>query len=167
MVSKNNGPLVIEIDGPHNRSLIFQPLGRSVRGRFEPARVAGGAGRLAIEFPEGIPGQRLGFDPSSGGFIDEPLQHDEHAAVAKVARKHGTIPEREEFPDADMPTWLWWLRETVRCGLAKLVEGELPETIEGEPRKSFFHAKTVDPIDRLTAAMEKQNEILAKLISKQ
>ncbi len=160
--------VTIEVDGSRNECLHFRPLQRRVRGRFdyyrdsEPmAKVAGG------EEPNPIPGQRIGFDTDTGtGFILEPLHEPEFRAIRERIEAKGfrLPPEREEFPQADAATWLYWLAGAVKAGLAKVVDGKLPEKINGKPRLNFITAETDTATDRLAAAVERQNELFAALL---
>ena len=45
-------------------------------------------------------------------------------------------PKHQTF-EVHIPSWLYWLSKAVECGLAKVVKGELPDTIEGEPIKNL------------------------------
>jgi hypothetical protein len=160
--------VTIEVDGTRNECLHFRPLQRRVRGRFdyyrdsEPmAKVVGG------EEPNPIPGQRIGYDTDTGtGFISEPLHEPEFRAIRERIEAKGfrLPPEREEFKDADAATWLFWLAGAVKAGLAKVVDGKVPDKITGKPRLNFITAETDGPTDRLAAAVERQNELFAALL---
>jgi hypothetical protein len=160
--------VVVEIDGAKNEALHFRPLQRRLRGRFdyfrdsEPmAKVAGG------EQPNPIPGQRIGFDTDTGtGVVVEPLHLAEHRAIRERIESKGLKlpPEREEFPAADAATWLYWLAGAVKAGLARVVDGKLPDKLPGKPRLNFITAETDTATDRLAAAIERQNELFAALL---
>jgi hypothetical protein len=58
----------------------------------------------------------------------------------------------------DVPTWLYWLKRAVGAGIARVVQGKLPDKIEGKVKKTFVsNERTKDPkdklIDRLTAIL--------------
>ena len=136
----------IEIDGLRNENLRFRPLQREVRGRFDWTRIGEPeAHRAAVQWGGlPIPGQRIGYDDTTGiGFIVDPLHDPAHAALAEKIKARGMKlpPAREEFTAADKPTWLYWLRQAVRCGLARIVKGELPDDIdETKVRRDFLFA---------------------------
>ena len=162
---KSTGAVIVEVDTPDNGSLHFRPLQRRVRGRFDVGRLPE-PGRLLREWPEGIPGQRIGIDPASGeGFILEPL-HDEPALKEKAEALGKLEPARQTFAGVDPVTWLHWIKLAVESGLARVVEGTLPDKIDGEPQTQFVTQPVPDPIDRLAAAMEKQTEMLGKVLAK-
>ena len=160
----------IEIDGDRNESLRFRPLQRSIRGRFDLNRIAEPQARLrAAELPLPIPGQRLGIDPSGTGYLIEPLHDEDHATIREKIEKKGMKlePELTEFPNIDLPTWLYWLKRAVESGIAKITKGKLPDKIDGKPRKNFVMAEPEPSVtDKLTAALEKQSVLFEKLLAK-
>ncbi len=164
MVAKTD--IVVEVAGPQNENLWFLPLDRRIRGRFDAAKLPEPSGALMRRFPQPIPGQRIGLNVGARtGFVDEPLRDPEHAAVRKECEKAGAIPERQEFSDIDVATWVHHLKGGVAAGKAHLVQGELPEKVEGVPKLSLVSTPPKDPIDKLVSALERQNELLAKLLA--
>ena len=166
MATKSN-TLAVEIDGPQNQNLYFRPLMRAVRGRFDLHRVREpNAGRLHSVWPEPIPGQRLELDLVSGeGAIVEPLHEERYSAIREKIESSGQkiAPEREVFEQRDLVTWVYWMQGLVTSGKAKLVKGEFPK-LSGKPRTRFHSTEHPDPIDKLTAAIERQNELNSKQI---
>ena len=57
------------------------------------------------------------------------------------------------------------MRELVESGKAKLIDGTFPKIDEAKVRTRFHSTEHADPIDKLTAALEKQTELLTQLIS--
>jgi hypothetical protein len=169
MVKANEtGVVEIEVDGPHNGSLIFMPAsGRKVRGRFVWQRVKEPLAAIpASQWPGNgvIPGQRIGLDLAAGvGFIIEPLHDDEHTAIReKIAREGLALPPaRQEFAAAHVPTWLYWMKRAVEGKAAKVVAGEFPATIDGEPKLSFFGNPTPDKRD---AIIEKLIDVVTAML---
>lgn len=154
----------IEPDTATNQELHFTPLGRNIRGRFDYNRVAEPmAAQHTREFPNGIPGQRLTLDLDSGeAAIVEPLHDPAYRDIRQKIEKRGMQlpPERQTFQvdAASQPTWLWWIRNVIESGLAKLTRGTLPEKITGDIRKRFIvNEQTKDPrdsrIDKLLALL--------------
>jgi len=171
--------LEVEIDGPANESLRFRPLAREVRGRHEWSRCPSpDAHRLGLRDYAGaaIPGQLLGIDLEAGkGYLKDPLHEPEHAALAERIVKKGMRlpPAREEFA-AHGPTWIFWIAQAVRAGLARIVKGKLPEALdETDVRKDFLFAppkpserdRLADAINRMAESQAAQTEALTKLLS--
>lgn len=166
---KASNVVEIEIDGPHNQALYFRPLQRRIRGRFDLHRVKEpNAGKLLQAWPEPIPGQHLALNVDTGeGAIIEPLHSPEFAAIREKIERRGQKlgPERETLSGVHVPTWLFYLKGLVETGVAKLVSGKLPEKIDGTPQTRFHSSEQPDPIDKLTAAIERQCELTAKLLA--
>ena len=140
----------IEIDSAHNSNLYFAPAGVLVRGRFSMMRF-GQFERNALALQNDplaeIPGQVIGIDPANRrAWIDEPLQFPQHAKLAKLIEKaRFALPERQDFtlPEKDrhycpVSTWLYWMKDAVDLGVAKLVRGQFPDELPGTPRKEFL-----------------------------
>jgi len=163
--------LTVEIDGPRNEALFFRPLARRIRGRFDFARDSEPMARTkASEWPEGIPGQRLAIDLESGeGAIGEPLQYPEHEPLKQRLESKGfrVPPVLETFPAQDIATWVFWIKQAIDAGLARIVGGKLPAKLPGVPRMNFLFAPApASANDRLAAAIDKQTALLERLLSK-
>jgi hypothetical protein len=151
--------LEIEVDGPTNSDLLFEPIGDRVRGRFQPSRVKlEAAGALAMQLPDGLPGQRLRLDTAAGrGAVIEPLAAPEHAATrATLARlvtgdahatgdRLGFAPAVQEFPGVHVPTWLGWMLRAVRAGYARVVSGTLPDAVPADCKPRVFSSLSQPP----------------------
>lgn len=113
----------------------------------------------AREWPTPIPGTRLGVDVAAGtAYIKEPLHElNELTNRTKILRKHTLPPPREDLPNVDVPTFLFWLRAAVKAGCARLISGKLPEGKIHGARTRFVTQDPKDPKDvlvaRLTATM--------------
>lgn len=159
--------VLIEFDTPTNSNVLFQPLQRVIRGRFDARRIRS-AGPLWDRWPEVIPGQRLQLNTTTGeAAIVEPLWNAEHSTIRNRIESRGMklAPGSEELK-ADVPTWVYWIRQLVESGKAKLVSGELPTKVEGTPRTRFLSNETPEPIDRLTDAIREQTEVMTQLLQK-
>lgn len=157
----------VEFDGPKNQSVYFRPLQRKIRGRFDAHRVVNG-GRLMQKFSDPIPGQRLQVDPATGAVtLFEPLHDNEHAATRERIEASGAKlgPQYEDLGRCDVVTLAYWLRSLIDDGLAKLMSGELPK-MEGKPQTRFHSAEQPDPIEKLGDAIEKQTEVITRLLGK-
>lgn len=167
---KNADVLEIEIDGPHNENLRFDPLQQNIRGRFDAQRLLrfdDGAGRLAREWPEAIPGQRLVLDFDNGNaYLAEPLHDAEYAALREKIEAKGfrIAAARQDFSAVNVPTWAFWIMRAVQSGIAKIIRGKLPEKIDGQPQTEFIVKRGQDPMDKLAAAIERQNELILQLL---
>ncbi len=163
-------PVEIEINGQRNENLYFRPLQRSVRGRFDLNRVGEPTARMkAVDFPHPIPSQRIGIEADGSGYIMDPLHDGEFAALRERIERQGKKlpPKLETFDDVDLPTWLFWIKRAVDSGIAKVVAGSLPKTIEGEPKMNFIVNRPKETTgDRLAMAMERQNILFEKLLSR-
>ena len=173
---KQSETIKIEIDGPQNQALYFRPIQRRIRGRFDVLRInEPNAAKLRRAWPEPIPGQRLELNLETGeAAIVEPLHFPEFAAIKEKIEATGQkiAPEREELQGVDVPTFCYFMREAATSGVARIVSGVFPETI-GTPRRRFHSSVQPEPIDKLTAAIERQCDqqseilkLLTKLVAK-
>jgi hypothetical protein len=164
-MAKSDTTCAVEFDGKQNQNYFFAPLG-TIRGRFDLHRVAEpNAGKLHARWPEPIPGQRVEYDFATGaGAIVEPLHEAQFAAIRERIEALGQkLPEaRREFR-LDAATLAFWIRGLIATGDAKLVAGAIPE-VQGKPQTRFHSAEQVDPLDKLTAAIERQNALQEKLV---
>lgn len=155
----------VAIQNDMNANLFFRPIGRSIRGRFDYLKVKETLAREKLDsFPEGIPGQRLAINPQNGeAFVIEPLHSPEHAELKSKLEKSGYsfAPAREKIETPHVPSWLFWLKRAIESGLAKLVAGRIPETIEGKPRRDFLH-----PERKPSKAEKQQQRMLAFMVAK-
>jgi hypothetical protein len=162
--------IICEIDGPQNQSVMFRPWGKKIRGRFDIHRLRdAGAGSLMTLFPQPIPGQYISLDLSTAeGIVIEPLHEDKFAAIRERIEKMGqTLPaQREVLQGIDLTTCLWWLRELVNSGKAKLIEGEFPKIDESKVQRRFHSTERPGTEDKLLTAIERQNDLLAELIGR-
>ena len=173
-----NELLELEIDSPNDGPVFFGPLGRRLRGRFDPVRVVShdaGAGQLVNQFPKPIPGQRLIVNVDTGEFaVVEPLHEAEFAAIReKIERAQMKLaPPRQEHK-FHLPTVLDWCRRMIEGGCAKVLSGKLPDTIEGEPqelsplstRRPSQMQELTKAFDRQSAALERQAAAFEKLVA--
>ena len=123
----------------------------------------------STKWPKPIPSQRLGIDLEGLGYIAEPLHDAENAVLREKITKQGAKlePELQTFSNIDLPTWYFWMKRAVEAGIAKVVKGKLPDKIDGQPRVNFVtNEPTQGPMDALTAAIEKQNDLMARLLEK-
>ena len=160
----------LEIDGAGNECLHFRPLERKLRGRLDLTRVKEPLAAVeAQKWPKPIPSQRLGIDAMGIGYLLEPLHDADNTALREKITKQGMglEPARMTFEGIDLPTWYFWLQRAVESGIAKVISGKLPERIEGKPRMNFVMAEPEPSTsDRLTAAIERQNDLMARLLER-
>lgn len=159
----------IEIDD-NNKALNFRPLSRRVRGTFDMLKMSEPMAKVrATEWPA-IPSQRLGIDENGNGYLEEPLHEEEFSALRQKIERLGQRlePPRQTFEGIDINTWSFWCKSAVDAGHARLVSGTFPKIDEESARKDFLTAepKTKSQTERLTLAIERQNELFAKLIEK-
>jgi hypothetical protein len=133
--------LEIEVDGPCNRNLAFSPADTIVRGRIR-------FDRMGRDIPpevsrrygtDTIPGQVIGFNTKTGqGYVRERLHEPEFASLTHKLRERATIAPEIVPLSVDKATMLHWMKRAVQDGDAKLLNGVMPEKIEGNPRLEFF-----------------------------
>jgi hypothetical protein len=115
--------------------------------------------------PNPIPSQLIGYDfDKKIGFVEETLHRPEHRAIKEKIEAKGQrlSPEREEF-QGDAATWAFWLASAVKAGLARIVEGKIPDDLPGKPQTNFIFAeRETTTTDKLTAAIERQTTVLEK-----
>jgi hypothetical protein len=124
---------------------------------------------MSDKWPAPIPGQRLGIDSEGRGYIAEPLYSPENAPTREKILKAGMklAPETETFEGIDVASWLHWLMKAVASGVARIVKGEFPRELPGKPRLNFIMAEPEPSAnDRLTAAIERQNALMAQLLER-
>ena len=162
--------LEVEVDNEKNHDLFFGPLGRRLRGGYDVHRAAKhdkDAHALATQWPEPVPGQRLALNvETKQGHLIEPLHEDRYAAIReKIAdRKFARLePAETTFANVDVATWLHHIKCAVEAGVAKVVNGKLPETIEGTPRKFFHGEQRKSETETLTEAIGKQTAAFERL----
>lgn len=169
MVAAAAPTVEIEINEATNASLMFAPLGRRIRGCFEVLRCKEGQSRdLLAKWPQVIPGQRLAIDADGNGLILDPLRSEENSALCEKIKRAGFSlpPAAEKIPGIDLATWLYWMKNAVDCGQAKIISGSFPAKLPGDPKKKFFGRPSApDPITKLTAAIEKQTEVMGQLLA--
>lgn len=157
----------IEVDGPHNEKMYFQPISRAIRGRFDFNRLNEPMARIrASAWPVPIPSQRLGIDPDGNGYIIEPLHDEEYAPIKEQIEKKLEMrlePAITEFENVDLPTWLFWLNAIYETGMVKVTKGKLPAKVEGKPRLDFIVNREQSTEDKLTEALHAQTEAFNKL----
>lgn len=173
MVAAQQSLLTVEIDGPHNENIAFDPIHRRVRGRWNWNRCDEPASRqLSAHYGDDIPGQRLAIDPKAGkGYLLEPLRSDEpHATLCreKLTSALGGLkldPESTEYTGIHAPTWLFYLKALVDSGRARVVSGEYPADFGGPPIIEGITRATADPLVTLAAAIDRQTALFEKLLT--
>jgi len=163
-------PVEVEVDGPRCEDLIFAPLQRRIRGRLDFLKV--GEPMAAVEaqnWPGPIPGQRLGIDREGTGYIAEPLHDPRNGTIKERIEAKGMKlePKTQVFDSVDAPTWLFWIKQAVEAGIAKVVSGKLPDKIDGKVQMNFVTNEPAEsPVDKLTAAIERQTATFEKLLER-
>jgi hypothetical protein len=69
----------------------------------------------------------------------------------------------EDCGAVDLATWVYWTKRAVAAGVARIVDGKLPDSVPGTPRLRFLTTAEPEPIDRLTAAMDRQTAAFERL----
>ncbi|MBP3957733.1 hypothetical protein J8F10_20980 [Gemmata sp. G18] len=157
----------IEINNERNGDLLFHPTGERVRGRFDVRAInSPEIGTLVRDLPNGVPGQVIRFDPTTGtGAIVEPLHDFQYTATrAAIEKRIGGAVDFDkpvkEFPNAHAGTWLGWMRRAVVAGVARVVKGKLPDSDPPDMRRGMYYTEKADPRDTTI------NQLVALLTSK-
>jgi hypothetical protein len=168
--------LEVQVNTDRSRRVFFRPLGRALRGPadFSTARSKSDFDQ-AKRWPERIPGQVLGINFQTGEkYIREPLHDSEQITNKQRIEGRGLKlpPIRELITSESVGTWLYWIKNGVRDGHLKITAGEIPPESEwpDKPRRSFIRNENTpqtgfaDAIDRLTAAIELQTKLFARIL---
>ncbi len=156
----------VEVDTATDGNLWFIPLGTVVRGRLDFLRLAQrlpDAIKLSMEYPKGIPGQRLRVDLNTGRCsIVDPLNEPGWAATrAKIEKQGIGIPPDSDHTVSNVADWLWAIHRALRDNIVRITKGELPADLGIETP----HREPQDPadvkIDRLCTLVETLLERLA------
>jgi hypothetical protein len=159
------GILEIEFDDATNSNVLFAPLTRTIRGRFDVLRAAEHEKNWHSSGWTGvIPSQRLCLDLERGeGAIVEPLHEAAHDGIAGRIKSLGLKlhPARESFTlsEPERKEWLWSMRRLVDSGVGKVVSGDFPREVSPPAPKPGL----MDPIDRLCGLVE---SLLSRLVAK-
>lgn len=150
------GEVTIEIDTrdqktgrPTGRNVNWPTPAMTLRGAWPRELMIGVKGMVALEQMPSIPGLRIRFDGRTRTVtVYDPLTLPEHAeTLAQLHRcydqlfqppvtigprpQHAGHPEKTQaFADqepTELKTWLWWMRQHVDDGKARVVAGQLPE----------------------------------------
>lgn len=174
MVTKSKIEIEISADG---NAVYFPPVGRALRGAFDAQALRQSAPSLMTRWPEPIPGTRIGLDMGTGEkYIREPLWDEEHTNVRQRVLERGyQLPTRIELSTSDnTATWAHFMRQLVECGLAQVVEGQIPpaDAFSDPVRKNFITPPRVDndielrdALKKLVRAIELQTKLLASLVN--
>lgn len=178
----------IEVRSDNGNKLYFSPTGKSLRGYIDFATVKSRiAQQCRDRFPEPVPGKIIGINRMTGEkYIREPLYDPEHSTVRKrVEKMHALDLQRESIDSESEVTWLYWMRRAVDGGLARIVQGELPdrysfpgeerptESKDGKPRKNFIidqeesqAAKFATALNSMADAINANTAVLGKLLER-
>lgn len=156
----------IECTPPRGGLMWFAPLQRTLRGRIDVRELVEADAAVLRAWPDPIPGQRVGLTAEGVGFVRDPLHDPGHAALKARIEALGLKlpPAREDFPDTHAPTWLYWLKQALDSGLARVTQGQLPDRIEGRPRKRFVAPEVDDPQEARIRRLEEQNRALVTIL---
>ncbi len=158
--------LTIEVDTPKDANLFFAPLGVRVRGRFDAQRRTArnpDNSSLLGAWPKPVPGQRVTIDAEAARLtIEEPLEDPSNADLAALFKKRGIeVPKTKTYDSVHVPSCLHQIKRAVDAGLAKVVEGKMPDKIDGAMLKSFITPDSEDPEETMRKALVASTRIMA------
>lgn len=169
----------IEACAPRNRQVIFKPIGSAIRGRVDFSDCRNQTEQLMRRFyPQPVPGQRICIDFATGQkWIAEPLYLDEHESLRAeiLQRGYKLPPKRVDYESESLVTWCYHAHRLIESGLARIVEGELPnwEDFTETPRKRFIshetksdEAKLADVHNALLKSIDANTAMLQQLIER-
>ena len=156
-MAKIQNVIEISIDNPGNRELYFVPLSRTVRGRVVVERIQHKNRFDVMKNWGGIPefeGQILGVNIDTGdGYLREPL-HDNPRFMAQLKLHNQKLGEPvTTWPGVNMQEWMFWMRQAVAKGGAKIIAGSFPVITYSPP-----------DANRPAGAKEKQRDALLTLL---
>lgn len=131
--------VVIELDDKKNRCILFPPADEVLRGRREAANDTGRSSHALYNTLPTIPGIHIAvdLDEKAVGYFD-PLGLPKYKDVLeKVSNFTGVMSREKSKPvpgkrwrnanQETINTWLWAMRVLVEDGMARLVQGEIPD----------------------------------------
>lgn len=161
--------LTIECDNHKDCNMYVAPIGRRIRGRFDAHRRTAknpDNATLLGQWPQPVPGQLLSVDTDAKTVtIHEPIRDKQHEDIAALFKKRSIkIPEHETFEGVHIPSMLHTMKRAVDCRLARVVEGTMPDKIEGEPLKSFIAPNELDPEEQLRETLKENTQVMRECI---
>jgi len=153
---------IIEIAGPNNESVVFDPVGQRLRGRWSHVATAGhtiheSLAALQRAAPE-IPGIYIALDPQARtARVFDPLKETEegqriwsliqpvlttYEAFLNNGRPWDTQVYENLTPD-QVKTWAFEIRNVLDCGYGRMVSGPEPPplaTIKAMPGGRFVRS---------------------------
>jgi hypothetical protein len=135
---------VIEVDVDVDRN---PPLDRAIRGRFDWRRVADKHGPDLRDRwgEEPLPGQTLflDVDKNEGAILDS--FHGRKELKQRVESRGETLPpDVQSFTNINPKEWLYWIKSAVKSGKARLLRGQLPDTVDYRPQRFGEVKSTTD-----------------------
>lgn len=140
------GVIVLDIRAPLNRNPLFPPLGHALESEKRADQITGATPALLNSVGGVIPGHRLEIDTRGGkeckARLIDRMRAPEHKALgakikALAASEQGGFQTVTDFyaeesytvGEADLPSWLYWMRRLVDEKKAFYVAGsdQLPE----------------------------------------
>ena len=162
--------VTIELATDKNATILFPPTQSLLRGRHDWANVTNAvavrrSGQTPITKMPTIPGLHIELDVTKKcARIYDPLSLPENESllndISSVwASNYGKLckPKAEEkhkdMSQNQVATWFHWMRRYVDANMARLVSGDIKQTVKGRVRVDFFNnAQTFK--DRVSGRIE-------------
>ena len=159
--------VILEVDGKRNQSWFCRPIRKRIRGRFEWRRdPEPKALQKSLTEPDAIPGQRLQLNGDSLTVL-EPLHNDEFKVMRERIEKKGLrLPDEATVYEVDGNEAAFWLQRAVDARLARVIDGKMPRIDATKVDRSSVILEENKREDKLTAAIERQNELFERLLAK-
>ena len=161
--------LTLEVDSPKDLNLYFPVIGKRIRGRFDAQRRVTrnpDAARLLGEWPRPVPGQRLKLDTNTSTLtVEEPLHDAGNEDIVALFKKRGIeIPKTERHENVHVPSCLHIMKRAIDANMARVVEGKLPDKIEGAMLKSFITSNQPDETETLRQTVAENSALMREAI---
>jgi len=165
--------LVIELGTEQNQDVMFNPLRKRFRGRYDrhllPPGSIGGENSMAMRIDQ-VPGIYVTIDLGrKRARIVDPLSLPENKAlmahinkcIGGIGTKYDPVAEEvhENMSDKQIATWIYWMARLVKKKYASVVSGSFPDRLPSRGVKvDFFNTSQAPRVNRYLEQFQEQRE---------